>query len=108
VIALKFANLKVTRQAKQCGPAWPLESPALADFVGLVAERMRFGSRLLLLRRFVGRHVGRALHPRLFPVVEFGLVGAMMHVVDEHVAIADIEALKEIYAAILDDYFCKE
>jgi succinyl-diaminopimelate desuccinylase len=39
------------------------------------------------------------------PVVEFGLVGATMHMVDEHVAIKDIEALTDIYATILDDYF---
>jgi succinyl-diaminopimelate desuccinylase len=39
------------------------------------------------------------------PVVEFGLIGATAHMVDEHVAIADIEALTEIYAAILEDYF---
>jgi succinyl-diaminopimelate desuccinylase len=39
------------------------------------------------------------------PVVEFGTVGATAHMVDEHVAIADIEALMEIYGAILEDYF---
>jgi succinyl-diaminopimelate desuccinylase len=38
-------------------------------------------------------------------VVEFGLIGATAHMVDEHVAIADLEALTEIYAAILEDYF---
>jgi succinyl-diaminopimelate desuccinylase len=42
------------------------------------------------------------------PVVEFGLVGATAHMVDEHVPIAEIEALTEIYAAILEDYFCRE
>jgi succinyl-diaminopimelate desuccinylase len=39
------------------------------------------------------------------PVLEFGLVGATAHMVDEHVAVADIEALTGIYAAILEDYF---
>jgi succinyl-diaminopimelate desuccinylase len=39
------------------------------------------------------------------PVVEFGLVGATAHMVDEHVAIADLDALTDIYAAILEDYF---
>ena len=42
------------------------------------------------------------------PVLEFGLVGATAHMVDEHVAVADIEALTEIYMAILDDYFSKK
>jgi succinyl-diaminopimelate desuccinylase len=42
------------------------------------------------------------------PVVEFGGIGATAHMGDEHVAVADIEALTEIYAAILEDYFSKE
>ncbi len=42
------------------------------------------------------------------PVIEFGLVGATVHMVDEHIAIADLEGLTEIYAAILEDYFRKE
>jgi succinyl-diaminopimelate desuccinylase len=43
--------------------------------------------------------------PAYCPVIEFGLVGATVHMMDEHVAVADIEALTEIYAAILEDYF---
>ena len=39
------------------------------------------------------------------PVVEFGLVGQTMHKVDEHVDIAQIGQLKEIYTRILRDYF---
>jgi succinyl-diaminopimelate desuccinylase len=39
------------------------------------------------------------------PVLEFGLLGATAHMVDEHVAIADLEALTEIYETILADYF---
>jgi succinyl-diaminopimelate desuccinylase len=39
------------------------------------------------------------------PVVEFGLIGATMHMVDEHAAVKDIEALTAIYATILEDYF---
>lgn len=39
------------------------------------------------------------------PVVEFGLVGATMHKVDEHVAVEHVHALKSIYARILRDYF---
>lgn len=35
------------------------------------------------------------------PVVEFGLVGATMHKIDEHVAVADIEALTQVYLKIL-------
>ena len=39
------------------------------------------------------------------PVVEFGLVGKTMHQVDERVDVAQIHALKAIYARILHDYF---
>ncbi|MBD3802122.1 MAG: succinyl-diaminopimelate desuccinylase [Thioclava sp.] len=39
------------------------------------------------------------------PVVEFGLVGATMHQVDERVPVDQIETLKRIYARILRDYF---
>ncbi|MCJ9428368.1 succinyl-diaminopimelate desuccinylase [Kordiimonas marina] len=35
------------------------------------------------------------------PVVEFGLVGATMHKVDEHVAVSDIHALTDIYEEII-------
>ena len=40
------------------------------------------------------------------PVVEFGLVGATMHKVDEHVAVADLEALTDIYELIMAGCFC--
>ena len=39
------------------------------------------------------------------PVVEFGLVGATMHQVDEHVPVADLEKLTAVYRRILDRYF---
>lgn len=35
------------------------------------------------------------------PVVEFGLVGATMHKIDEHVAVSDIEKLTDIYEEII-------
>ncbi len=35
------------------------------------------------------------------PVVEFGLVGATMHKIDEHVAVSDIETLSNIYLDII-------
>ncbi|MCG8490124.1 MAG: succinyl-diaminopimelate desuccinylase, partial [Sneathiellales bacterium] len=39
------------------------------------------------------------------PVVEFGLVGQTMHKIDEHVSVADIEQLANIYTSILEGYF---
>ncbi|MEO0878523.1 MAG: succinyl-diaminopimelate desuccinylase [Pseudomonadota bacterium] len=41
------------------------------------------------------------------PVVEFGLVGATMHKVDERIAVSDIETLTRIYETILNSYFAK-
>ncbi len=39
------------------------------------------------------------------PVVEFGLVGATMHAVDERVAVDDLEALTRVYERTLELYF---
>ncbi len=39
------------------------------------------------------------------PVVEFGLVGQTMHMVDERVALADLETLTRIYRRFLEDWF---
>ena len=39
------------------------------------------------------------------PVIEFGLVNATIHQVDEHVALADLERLTTIYRRFLDAYF---
>jgi succinyl-diaminopimelate desuccinylase len=38
------------------------------------------------------------------PVVEFGLVGQTMHMVDEHVALADLATLTEIYRRFILDW----
>ncbi|HWX14421.1 MAG TPA: succinyl-diaminopimelate desuccinylase [Methylocella sp.] len=39
------------------------------------------------------------------PVLEFGLSGTTAHMVDEHIMVAELEGLTDIYAAILEDYF---
>jgi len=39
------------------------------------------------------------------PVVEFGLVGQTMHMVDERVALADLETLTQIYGTFLTRWF---
>ena len=39
------------------------------------------------------------------PVVEFGLVGKTMHMVDERVALSDLESLTQIYGRFLEDWF---
>ncbi len=39
------------------------------------------------------------------PVVEFGLVNATIHQVDEHTSVADLEALTAIYGRFISNYF---
>ncbi len=39
------------------------------------------------------------------PVVEFGLIGATMHQIDERVLLSDIDMLTDIYQHILDRYY---
>jgi succinyl-diaminopimelate desuccinylase len=39
------------------------------------------------------------------PVVEFGLVGKTMHMIDEHAALADLEGLTAIYERFIRDWF---
>lgn len=39
------------------------------------------------------------------PVVEFGLVGTTMHQVNEHVPVAELEALTRAYGAIMEHFF---
>lgn len=42
------------------------------------------------------------------PVIEFGLAGATMHKIDEHVAVADIETLSRIYERLIETYLNAE
>jgi len=42
---------------------------------------------------------------RFCPVVEFGLVNATIHQADEHVAVADLEALTRIYERFIEAFF---
>lgn len=41
------------------------------------------------------------------PVIEFGLVNKTIHKVDEHVSVADLVALRDIYAIFLDRFFAQ-
>jgi len=45
---------------------------------------------------------------RACPVVEFGIVGQTMHKVDERVMATDVDALTDIYEAVLQRYFAAE
>ena len=40
-------------------------------------------------------------------MVEFGLVGATMHAVDERAPVSDIRQLSAIYERLIGDYFAR-
>ncbi|TNE36492.1 MAG: M20/M25/M40 family metallo-hydrolase, partial [Alphaproteobacteria bacterium] len=42
---------------------------------------------------------------RYSPVIEFGLIGQSMHKSDEHVSLAELDTLREIYHRVLEAYF---
>ena len=72
------------------GPLSSLVADAIQDVAGIVPELSTSG----------GTSDARFLS-RLAPTVEFGLVNATMHKVDEAVAVADLQALTDIYAGII-------
>ncbi|MEM0934763.1 MAG: succinyl-diaminopimelate desuccinylase [Pseudomonadota bacterium] len=76
------------------GPFSDLVSRAVAAETGRTPELTTGGGTSDA--RFVKRHC---------PVLEFGLIGASMHQVDEYVEIHEIRALDRIYTRILQDYF---
>lgn len=76
------------------GPLSDLVTGAVKAHTGLTPELSTTGGTSDA--RFVVAHC---------PVLEFGLVGKSLHAVDEHVEIAQIGALKDIYTTILTDYF---
>ena len=74
----------------QPGDLSRLVGTAITEVTGLVAELSTSG----------GTSDARFLS-RLAPTVEFGLVSATMHKLDEAVAVEDIQALTDIYTAVL-------
>lgn len=91
------------RMTAQCsGESFVTQPGFLSDLVSRVVEQ-ETGVRPVLSTsggtsdaRFIKAHC---------PVIEFGLVGATMHKTDEHVAVADIQALHRIYAALIEGFF---
>ena len=75
------------------GPLTELLAAAIRDELGRTPERSTSG----------GTSDARFIKD-VCPVVEFGLVGRTMHQIDEHVAVADLEALTRVYRTFLDRY----
>ena len=76
------------------GPLSSLIADAVTDVTGFTPDLSTTG----------GTSDARYL-VKLCPVAEFGLCNATMHKLDEAVALADIDALTDIYAGILDRVF---
>ncbi len=76
------------------GPFTELVSGAVQALTGRTPERSTSG----------GTSDARFIRA-LCPVVEFGLVGASMHKVDERAPVADLHALADIYAEVIRRYF---
>jgi len=95
---------KVDIRARVSGEAFLTPPGELSDLIG-AAVAATLGRKPALSTtggtsdaRFIARHCR---------TVEFGLVGRTMHKIDERAAVADIVALTEIYARILDGYFAR-
>ena len=78
----------------QPGDFTDLVARAIAETVGVTPELSTTG----------GTSDARFIRA-MCPVVEFGLVGATMHAVDERVPVAEIETLSRLYERIVERYF---
>jgi succinyl-diaminopimelate desuccinylase len=78
---------------------------APGDFVGVVAEAVEaVAGRRPELSTTGGTSDARFIRT-LCPVVEFGLVGATMHAVDERAPVAQIGQLTDVYRQLIRRYF---
>ena len=92
----------VSVEIKMSGEAFYTEP---SPFVALVAEAAeRATGRRPELSTSGGTSDARFIRA-LCPVVEFGLVGSTMHMVDERAPTAEIEALTRVYEGVLTRYF---
>jgi len=80
---------------------------APGDFTGVVATAVAAASGITPELSTTGGTSDARFIRALCPVVEFGLVGATMHQIDEGAPVADIEALAVIYERLITDYFAK-
>ncbi len=76
-----------------------------ASFLALIDAAVRDKTGLTPERSTTGGTSDARFIKSLAPVAELGLVGQSIHKIDEHAAVADIEALADIYALIMTRYF---
>ncbi len=82
---------------------WYLTRPG--DLVDLVCAAITETTGLAPERSTAGGTSDARYFKDVCPVVDFGLVGATMHQVDERVSIADLRGLTAIYRRFLEMYF---
>ncbi len=93
---------QVTAEVEVSGEAFLTEPDAFVDVVADAVEAA--GGRRPELSTTGGTSDARFIRA-LCPVVEFGLVGATMHAVDERTPIADIRQLTDVYRSLIRRYF---
>ena len=76
-------------------------------FVDLIADVIKDRLCLETDRSTTGGTSDARFIRELCPVVEFGLVGQTMHQINECVPVADLEALTDVYSALIEAYFSK-
>jgi succinyl-diaminopimelate desuccinylase len=86
------------------GEAFLCEPDRLAEIIADAAEKVT--GRRPELSTTGGTSDARYIH-KACTCAEFGLVGQTMHKADERQAVADIEALADIYKGVLDAYFAQ-
>jgi succinyl-diaminopimelate desuccinylase len=93
---------KVTMETRIYGEAFLTPRGPFTDVVAAAVEAVT--GRAPELSTTGGTSDARFIRS-LCPVVEFGLVGATMHQVDEQAPTADIHALSAIYERLIEGYF---
>jgi succinyl-diaminopimelate desuccinylase len=101
VLDLGFSG-HVTLDPSPTGNSFLTEPGAFVDVVsGAVADVTGLAPALSTTGGISDARFIRAL----CPVIEFGLVGATMHAVDEQVPVAELRDLQAVYGRLIDRYF---
>lgn len=93
---------RITASARISGEAFVTEP---GDFTTLVARTVETVTGVAPELSTSGGTSDARFIRALCPVVEFGLVGATMHKVDECVSVADVRILTDVYERLIADYF---
>ena len=105
---------ELRRRMDATGIAYTLDLPrgnsdsfltAPGPFVEMVAQAIRAETGVTPKLSTTGGTSDARFIKDYCPVIEFGLVGQTMHMVDERVPVADLHALKAVYRRIIDAYF---